>query len=167
MKIYIDCDGVILDTESHLFDEYYKLKEKDPSLRKSVFLQGVDWDSYLETVKDINDALYLLRSYDPEDVSILTKVNSISEGIAKIAYFRRHNIKNNIIVVPYILSKDMVVDARGNILVDDYVGNLEAWQNAEGLAIYFGLNDTPFVKISSLQEVLNSKTLMKRTLKRF
>ena len=167
MKIYIDCDGVILDTESHLFDEYYKLKEKDPNLRKSVFLQGVDWDSYLETVKDINDALYLLRSYDPEDVSILTKVNSISEGIAKIAYFRRHNIKNNIIVVPYILSKDMVVDARGNILVDDYVGNLKAWQKAEGLAIYFGLNDTPFVKISSLQEVLNSKTLMKRTLKRF
>ena len=30
---YIDCDGVILDTETGLFDEYRELKKVNPELK--------------------------------------------------------------------------------------------------------------------------------------
>lgn len=166
MHIFIDCDGVILDTETHLFDEYDQLKKSNPNLKRKIYLQNFNWKTYLETVKDINDALYLLKSFNYTHVDILTKVHSIEEAIAKIAYFRHHNIKNNIIVVPGGVPKSSVVEAKGNILVDDNNENLENWVLNKGYAIYFGNKDSKYIKINSVQEVLDS-AFLKRTLRKF
>ena len=166
MHIFIDCDGVILDTETHLFDEYDKLKKSNPNLKRKVYLQNFNWETYLETVKDINDALYLLKSFNYSHADILTKVHSIEEAVAKIAYFRHNNIKNNIIVVPSDVPKSSVVEAKGNILVDDNNENLENWDLNNGYAIYFGNKDSKYFKINSLQEVLDS-AFLKRTLRKF
>lgn len=166
MQIYIDCDGVILDTESHLFDDYDKLKESNPDLKRKIYLQNFNWEKYLETVKDINDALYLLKSFNYNNVDILTKVHSLEEAVAKIAFFRRNNIKNNIIIVPSIVPKSSIVEAHNNILVDNNNENLENWVLNDGYAIYFGNSESNFVKINSLREVLDSSAL-KRTLRKF
>ena len=48
MKKYIDCDGVILDTETGLFDEYDILKKDNPELKRRVYLQNLDWKYWIE-----------------------------------------------------------------------------------------------------------------------
>lgn len=38
MKRYIDCDGVILNTEEHLLDEYYEIKKtKSRFFKKRIY----------------------------------------------------------------------------------------------------------------------------------
>lgn len=164
MKKYIDCDGVILDTESGLFDEYNKLKQINSELKKRRYLQEMDWNYWLEQAKILNDAIDILKSYNPSDTDILTKVHSLKEAVAKIEYFRRHKVKNNIIIVPDEIQKSQIVDARGSILVDDSNRNLIDWEINNGIAFSFGERESQFIKISSLDDVLNPEKV-KRLLK--
>ena len=46
-------------------------------------------------------------------------------------------VKCDIILVPYTVKKTDVVDARGNILVDDAIYNLDEWALAGGTPIFF------------------------------
>ena len=88
MKKYIDCDGVILDTETGLFDKYDMLKKDNPELKRRVYLQNLDWEYWIEQAAVLNDAINILKNYNPKDTSILTKVHSLNEAVAKIKYFR-------------------------------------------------------------------------------
>lgn len=136
MKKYIDCDGVVFDSEIWLFDdEYRSLKIKDePS--KIKYIQAKDWDKILKKSEVINDAINILKEL--RDFAILTKVHSMeNEGVAKIKLFRSLDIKNEIILVPYTLQKTDVVDPLGNILVDDTIHNLDDWAHLGGIPIYF------------------------------
>ena len=45
--------------------------------------------------------------------------------------------KCDIILVPYLVKKTDVVDAEGNILLDDAVFNLEEWEETKGIPIFF------------------------------
>ena len=135
MKKYIDCDGVILDTETGLFDRYYQLKETNPQLKKLQYLQEMDWRRWLSQAKVIRDAIEILKHYDPKDTHILTKVHSLQEATAKIEFFRNLSVKNDIIVVPNGVAKSSVVGAKGNILIDDSIRNLEDWKNSEGIPL--------------------------------
>lgn len=159
MKKYIDCDGVILDTENGLFDEYYKLKQINPNLNKRMYLQEMDWQYWIMQAEIINDSINILKSYNPNDTSILTKVHSIKEAVAKIEYFRKHKIENNIIIVPDMIQKSQIVNAYGNILVDDSDRNLTDWKNNNGISFGFGKSESQFIQISSLDDVLNPNKL--------
>ncbi len=165
MKKYIDCDGVILDTENGLFDEYCRLKKANPGLKRKMYLLEMDWNYWLEQALVLNDAINILKSYDPNDTDILTKVHSLKEAIAKIEYFRRHGVKNNVIVVPSEFQKSQVVGASGNILVDDSDSNLTDWSVSDGFSFNFGKRESQFPKVDSLDDVLNpdkAKVLLKR-----
>ena len=85
---YIDCDGVILDTETGLFDEYHELKKINPELKKRQYLHDLDWEYWIWQASVLNDAVEILKSYDPKNVEILTRVHSLQEARAKINYFR-------------------------------------------------------------------------------
>ena len=158
---YIDCDGVILDTETGLFDMYEVLKRDNPSLRKTIYLQELDWDKWLQDAKILNDAINILKNYDPKNNIILTKVHSLKEGESKINYFRNLQIKNDVIIVPYTLMKSQIVNAKNNILIDDGIKNLDDWYNAGGIPIYYGDNISEYVSVSSLEDVLLGKVLKK------
>lgn len=134
---YIDCDGVILDTESGLFNEYYKLKEKNNNLKKLVYLQQLNWYDWIRRAGVINNAIDILKEQNPSSAAIITKVHSLMEGQIKIEFFREHGIKNNIIIVPSTLSKSAVVQAGGSLLVDDSAGNLEDWRCNGGISFLF------------------------------
>ncbi|MBQ2946603.1 MAG: hypothetical protein IJE04_01960 [Bacilli bacterium] len=136
MKKYIDCDGVIFDSEIWLFDdEYRSLKIKD-EFNKIKYIQTKDWNEILRKSGIINDAINILKEL--RDFAILTKVHSMeNEGVAKIKLFRSLDIKNEIILVPYTLKKTDVVDPCGNILVDDTVHNLDDWKEEGGIPIFF------------------------------
>ena len=165
MKRYIDCDGVILNTEEHLLDEYYEIKKQNPDFSKREYITKLNWDRHLRESSVLNDAINLLNNHNPKDIFILTKVFSFEEGIAKVRYFREKHVKNNIILVPDGLSKSQVVLANGSILVDDSINNLSDWKQNKGIPIYFGEQSTDYIATSSLEEVLHpkkAKELVKR-----
>ena len=163
---YIDCDGVVLDTETGLFDEYYILKKENPKLKKKVYLNNIDWKYWIEQALVLNDAIEILKNYDPRDTNILTKVHSLNEAVAKINYFRDKKVRNNIIIVPNEFNKSQIVDPFGNIIVDDSNSNLVDWKDNYGIPFYFGNEESEFEKIESLEDILNPKKLELRLRRR-
>lgn len=141
IRKYIDCDGVILDTEHGLFDEYNRLKNTGTNIKRLTYLQQLDWREWIRQAKIINDAIAIIKEHNPDDTEILTKVHSLSEGLAKIEYFRELGIKNNIILVPNDLSKSSVVKAIGTLLVDDSIKNLDDWFVHDGISLFFNADD--------------------------
>ena len=165
MKRYIDCDGVILNTEAGLFDGYDKLKKVDLTYKRLQYLQNLDWEAWVEQAGFIGDAYEVLKFYDPSMADILTKVHSLNEARVKINFFRGHGIRNNIIIVPNGISKASVVNAKGNILVDDSATNLEEWNIAEGCSIYMGKKELSYPRIESLSEVMDDEKVKKLMLR--
>ncbi len=174
MKLYIDCDGVIFDSEKLIFNEdYYKLEnngliktEED----KIKYVQEVDWYKILNDCEVINNSIEVLRSLK-RDFTILTKIHSMNnEGVAKVKMFRSLGIKNEIILCPYKLQKHDLVSARENILVDDTINNLVLWEKMGGYPIFFNKDNididgwnsvnTKYKRISSLDSLNNVKKLI-------
>ena len=157
MKKYIDCDGVLLNTEELLYRDYNIARRTNPNLSMKDYLYTINWDALLDEAKPINNSLSILKQYPTEDVMILTKVFTLKEGDSKIRYFRKHQVENNIILVPNYLEKSEVVEAKGNILVDDSIKNLQDWDNHEGYSIYFGEGQSHFQNVTSIDDVLDLK----------
>lgn len=165
MKRYIDCDGVILNTEVGLFDEYYRLKEHNPDLKRLQYLQQLDWNYWISHAQVLDDAVNILKSHDPSLADILTKVHSLEEACVKIKYFRDLGVKNNIIIVPFEISKSSVVSAKGNILVDDSNTNLFEWGAEGGYSVHYGFTDSEFPKIDTLEDVFDDEKVKRLLLK--
>lgn len=159
MKIYIDCDGVILDTETGLFDQYYQLKESNPNLKKLQYLQEMDWERWLKQAKILGNSIEILKYYNPKDIYILTKVHSLQEATAKIKFFRSLSVKNDIIIVPNEISKSSMVEALGNILIDDGNKNLEEWKKCGGISLYYGNKDSRFTRITSIEDAIKERVI--------
>ena len=162
---YIDCDGVILDTETGLFDEYHELKKINPGLKKRQYLHDMDWENWIWQAGVLNDAVYLLKNYDPRFVEILTRVHSLDEARAKLNYFRENGVRNNVVIVPDGVPKSKIVDAFGNVLVEDSNSNLDDWDSQHGIAIHYGLGESVYPTVTSLETVLDDekfKCLVKR-----
>ena len=92
------------------------------------------------------------------EISFLTHVNSLDEGVSKINYLKS-KFENNItiIITPKEISKTMMVHSEGAILVDDYSGNLTEWESTGGIAVRFSkeLESKGFLVINRLDELLN------------
>jgi hypothetical protein len=158
-KMYIDCDGVILDTERGLFERLMLEQKRNPSLTELEYLQKLDWHSWLRQAGDINDSIYILNHHNPDSADILTTVQSIEEGFQKISYFRELGVKNNIILVPYQIKKCDIVNPSNHILIDNACKrNLDPWFNNGGLPVLFTMKDEEqrqlfdYYSISSLEE---------------
>ena len=138
---YIDLDGVILDTEDIIFNKMlFDCKNLN---EKFIFpyVVNINWAYILKNAKVINDSINILNSMDPIESAILTRVHSKQEADAKINYFRELGIKQEVIIAPYTVRKDEVVDAKNNILIDDCLKNLREWFNAGGYPMFFDKND--------------------------
>lgn len=167
INLYIDFDGVIMDT----IRVSYKMMEDlgiDLSDRDAVikFYQNIDWNELLANSEELKEAFkYINMIYDEGIYNpiILTTVNSLQEMTAKINYVRSKNDHISVICVPSGIEKSMVVNAAGSILVDDYSGNLIKWANSEGVSIKFGY-DEKFVSINSLGYFVRNKYVKKRCL---
>lgn len=144
MKIYIDFDGVILNTTPHIFDEW--LDNNDDinikELEKIEYIKGRNWHNILREASVIDDAISVLKDMDIKNTAILTKVHSLeNEGTEKIRFLRENGVKLDVVLVPYPLKKTDVVEASGNILIDDTVHNLDDWNKCGGECIFFNQND--------------------------
>ena len=109
MKIYVDFDGVIIDSEKMLFEEFAKYHANDET-KKMQFIKGYDWNYLLSNSEIINDSIYVLKELPHQNISILTKVCSMdNEGIAKIKLLRKHGLMNEVILTPFQMKKSDIL----------------------------------------------------------
>ncbi len=140
-NLYIDFDGVILDTIPTIRKmcvEHNIDFNDNPKVYK--ILSTVDWDLLIKNTPEINDSIKSikkLRKSKKFNISILTHINSLEEGIAKIRYLEKQLPDITKIIVPKVISKTKMLETKGAILVDDYTNNLDEWSKEGGIAIKF------------------------------
>ena len=83
----------------------------------------------------------------------------MQEASAKIEFFRNLSIKNDIIFVPCGIAKSSVVDAGGNILIDDSIKNLEDWKRNGGIPLYYGDKESVFYRATSIEDAINEQRI--------
>ncbi|MEG2232966.1 MAG: hypothetical protein RRY16_03290 [Bacilli bacterium] len=159
-NLYIDFDGVILDTIDVTYNLMKELKIDKTNLEEvHNFYASLDWKELLSTTPEINDSIFCIQKIVDSktfDVAILTQVNSLNEMIEKV-HFIKKNLENiTIIFVPRTISKTKMVNANDAILIDDYTGNLKEWEKADGIGILFSkdLKDKGFKVINRLDQIL-------------
>ena len=161
INLYIDFDGVILDTINVTMElmNQQNIDIKDVGkVRK--FYTTLDWQHVLSITPEINDSLSSIQKLlDTKlfNISILTHVNSLNEAIQKVHYIRKFFKDITVIPVPKVISKTKMVQTAGSILVDDYAGNLREWESEHGIAIRFSpkLNGKGFLVINRLDQIID------------
>lgn len=163
LNLYIDFDGVILDTIT-TFNRIMKEMNVDVESTKEdkSFYRNLDWSKVIAITPEINDSIACLQKLidsNKYDLAILTHINSIDEIIEKVKFIREHFGNITIIPVPKAISKTKMVHAKGAILVDDYSGNLREWEAAGGIGIRFSttLESKGFKVIDRLDQLLDIK----------
>lgn len=158
INLYIDFDGVILDTNTPIYRELEKIESlNDEKILE--FFEQYPWGKLLSDDLIINDSINCLKKIiksDKFNLAILTHVNSLNEAIAKINYLRQHFKDITIIPCPKIISKTKMVHTKNAVLVDDYAGNLREWKSEDGIPVRFSKkkNGKGFKVISKLDELL-------------
>lgn len=135
MKVYVDFDGVILDTDKVVISDFKKSGQSD----RREFVKNYDWSILMDDNLIINDSINNIKN-SKLDISLLSRIGSINEGFCKVNYLRNHDILIDIFVVPTGIDKSMMVNARGNVLIDDKLYNLDKWSEAGGISIFFNQN---------------------------
>lgn len=163
MVLYLDCDGVILDT----IEACYKLmrdeglNDKDKNIVHEYFL-NVDWNYLIYRAGVLNNSIIniknIIESNKFKDVIILTKISgNLGEEKCKRILFSKLLPDVKVLAVPYDMNKNDFVDPRGNVLVDDEMKNVLNWIYAGGIGIYYVRNNPNY----ELNEIDNLKNLNK------
>ena len=150
MKVFLDFDGVILDTDRVLDSECVGDRRE--------FVKNYDWFKLMKDDLVINNSLDYIKS-SIYDIHLLSKISSMCEGQAKINFLRSKGILIDINLVPTSIRKCDVVSARGNVLIDDKIANLDSWVENGGFGIFFNkdLSDTDmYGKENTRYKVINS-----------
>lgn len=159
-KLYLDCDGVILDTINM---SYKMIKNKGLTNEKDIehFYKNLSWEELIIEAGEIDNAIEKIKELTKVyDVEILTHVNSDGEIIAKLNYFKEVLPEVKVIAVPKEIRKADAVDPKGNILVDDFLGNLDYWHEKGGISIKFSDSGKKCIyqTITDLSELLKLKS---------
>lgn len=180
MNLYIDCDGVILNTIIISYRELRKLGYLDENYKKiekytkeiSEYFRDLDWKKRLSEASEINNSISAIRkiiqSGKFQNVQILTHINSPSEGLDKKVYFERILPDVPVRLVTMHVSKADAVDPTNSILIDDHSPNLVDFEEKGGLGIKFDEDKTEdyrshiqngktyeFLTINNLEDILN------------
>lgn len=161
-NLYIDFDGVILDTITvtrKMMDELNIDYKKNIEKTKE-FYRSLDWNKLLSETKIINDAINCIKKIIESkkyEVTILSHVNSLHEAVEKVHYIRKHFSDITVIPVPREISKTKMVHTKDAILIDDYDGNLKEWEENGGISILFSqeLKQKGFRVINKLDQILD------------
>lgn len=160
-QLYIDFDGVILDTMTKSYEELKKenIDRKDQD-KVMEFFRNLDWKKLIEKTEEINDSINEIKKICDSkkfNVYILTHVNSTNEMIEKIKYLHKKLPLVTVVSVPKEIPKTEVVNPSAAILIDDYSGNIKEWQKKLGIGIKFvkELEGSDYPEITHLSEVID------------
>lgn len=160
-QLYIDFDGVILDT---MTKSYKVLEEKNIDIKDKEkvieFFKDLDWEKLIEETDVINDSINEIKKICASkkfNVYILTHINSTNEMIAKINYLHKNLPLVTVVSVPKQIPKTEVVNPSAAILIDDYSGNIKEWQKKLGIGIKFvkEKENGDYPEITHLSEVID------------
>lgn len=160
-QLYIDFDGVILDTVNVCYKILADKKiERTEEEKVKTFFEELDWSSVVWTTPIINDSINEIKKIcdtNKFNVFILTHVYSINEMIAKISYLNKYLPEITVVSVPKKISKTEVAYPEGAILIDDYSGNLKDWEEKGGLAVKFvkEKENGKYKEITRLSEIID------------
>lgn len=157
-NLYIDFDGVILDTMTPINKDLEKENIKDEEEQKLFFI-NYPFHKIINDQYIINDAInniYEIIKSDKFNLAILTHVNSLNEAVLKINYLRKYFKDITIIPCPKEIPKTKMIETKNAILIDDYAGNLRQWKQEGGIPIRFSLkgNGKGFQTLKELKEVI-------------
>ena len=156
-QLYIDFDGVILDTIPLLY-EAADAAGKDR--RDRTFYSQFDFTKILKEEYILSDSINCIQKLIDSkkfEVSILTHCNSIKEGEDKVNFIRKFFKDITVIICPREISKTKMVHTENAILVDDYSGNLKEWESEGGIAICFSptLENKGYKVIDKLDKLID------------
>ena len=140
-RLYIDFDGVVMDTIPPLYAALEKSKvDVYEEIQRRDFIAQFDFTTIVKDKNILNDSINCIKKLIDSkkfEISFLTHVNSLTEGVVKVQYLRIYFKDTTIIIVPKEISKTKMVHTKGAILVDDYAGNLQEWEESGGIAVRF------------------------------
>ncbi len=144
MKIYIDFDGVILDTisESYRWLEELNIDYKDVDKTKE-FFRNLNWSDLINRSKPINNSLDEIKKLITlgYDVSILTHIQTEEEIEAKRNFILKNIGEINTHYCPKHVEKCDFVDPTNSFLIDDFSKNLLHWESKGGISVKFSNED--------------------------
>ena len=160
MKLYLDFDGVILNTIDVTYD---MLTKKNITDQKEIdeFYQNIDWFTLIDQCSEIKNSISNIKKIIKSnlyDVTILTHVIAGNSEIkAKKKYIKSKLKDINVITVDREINKCDIVDCKNAILVDDYMNNLELWYEKGGIPIKFSDKGKKckYMSIKSLDELID------------
>ena len=160
-NLYIDFDGVILDTITPVYNLAKKLNldVKTQSKEIGLLYSKIDWETLIEESEELSNSINSIKDLKESgkfNISILTHINSLKEAKAKIEFINNLFDDLTIIPVPKSCSKTMMTQTKDAILVDDYSGNLREWEVSGGTGVKFTKEkeECDFINITSLEELL-------------
>jgi len=160
MNLYIDFDGVILDTIPVLYDLLTEnnINKKDEE-KVSEFISRLDWKKIIRSTPQINNSVNTIKKLMEIkyfNIAILTHVSSLEEAIEKIIYIEELIPDVTIIPVPKKISKTKMVHTKGSVLVDDYEKNLIEWEKEGGISILFSRKEenSKYQVINHLEQLI-------------
>ncbi len=159
-ELYIDFDGVIMDTIPYLYRDLEASNVDSSSEEEMVkFFSKYDYSTIINDSNILNDSLQCIKKLKESrlfQISILTHICSLEEGIVKVNYIRRYFKDITIVLTPTSIEKTEMVHSENAILVDDYSGNLRAWKEKGGIAVRFSKNleKSDFITINKLDELI-------------
>ena len=174
-NLYIDCDGVILDTITIIYGmlETQKSGAEITNEEYDHFFCSIDWKKLLQKAHPINNSLEMIKKIQATNrfkkIEILTHINSIPEGLAKKEFFKRELPGISVRTIGKHVPKDEVVDPTNSILVDDFIINIVKWSDKGGIGLKFSDKNLhqkhayhsqddkeyKFFRIFSLEEILD------------
>jgi len=156
LKIYVDFDGVILDTWDIIYPEYCRVcQQTEIDDRLIDVMLSIGWKKILEESKVIKNNIQKVKDLAKDyDVCVLSKINSSEEEQEKEKFLKKNGIQK-MCFVPYAHSKANYVDPTHAILIDDTIENLDEWDGKGGISIYFQQKS----KDSDNFDIKNSKYL--------
>lgn len=159
IDLYIDFDGVILDTMTDTYREYVKYKKLN-AIDSISYYKGLDWFTLLYDSSEINDSINNIKKLIASNlynISILTHVVCQEEISAKKRYLAEKIPGLRVITVDKSKNKCDAVLCVNAILVDDYMENLELWHDKGGISIKFSDNSKKrkFMTIDSLDDLID------------
>lgn len=158
-KLYLDCDGVILDTINKSYEILKKMGIIHPE-EIGKFFYDLDWNEFINHAGEIDNSIEKIKkllSSGLYDIKILTHVYSNVESMAKINYFKVILPEVEVITVMKDVKKADAVDPTGAILVDDYLPNLDYWYEKKGIPVKFSDSGKPskYTVITDLLDLLS------------
>ena len=155
-KLYLDCDGVILDTINR---SYIMLKELGITAEPQIteFYSKLNWEKLIKESGEINNSISKIKELSKYfDIEILTHINSEDEVRVKLEYFKEKLPGIKVITVPKPIKKADFVVPKGVILVDDYNSNLDYWYEKGGIPIKFSDSgkENKYTAITDLLDLL-------------